>query len=134
MRRQLRFVATGIVLALLGAAVAVSPGCTKSYPYEVRGVVRSAADGHPLAGVNVTAHAGWSSDLPATTEADGSFLFTFRASSSDFNSTQLPKWTATMSREGYVVQDVEFSPMRRPNSNEPPTQFVLVVHLRATGP
>src|SRR4051812_42021469 len=99
MRRQVRLVATGLVAALLGVAVALMPGCSGSYPFEVRGVVRSAADGTPVAGatVEVDVRAISRSGLPATTAADGSFTGSFRAADFQFTSDQLPRWSATVS-------------------------------------
>src|SRR5215218_4499646 len=109
MRRRIRAVAAGVVFAALGVAVALQPGCSKSHAFEVRGVVRGSADGQPLAGVNVTADLGsiyHSTGLPATSAEDGSFAFTFGASSSQFPPDRLPTWTVTLSRDGFITEVV----------------------------
>jgi hypothetical protein len=136
MRRQVRTVAIGFALALLGATIAVMPGCTRSYPYELRGVVRSAADGSPLAGVTVDVEPGLldQTGLPATTAADGSFIASFRASDGEFMTDRLPSWSATLSRDEYVTEVIDISPRREPESRGPPTQILIVVYLRPKTP
>jgi hypothetical protein len=132
MRRHVRAVAIGIMLVLLGTAVAFMPGCQRVYTYQVRGLVRSAADRSPLAGVRVEMRGGLSGDT-LTTGEDGSFEGTFTASDSQFHVGRLPSWSVYLSREGYAFETVDISPRQEPDSGSSPSQLVVVAYMMPLG-
>src|SRR4051794_11974110 len=101
-------------MALLASATA---GCQYSYPYEVRGTVRSSATGAPLSGVRVvlrTPAGRWverggerqmvgRDGEPVVTADDGSFTFQFRADDVLADDWQLLASRPDHQEESYII-------------------------------
>jgi hypothetical protein len=129
MRTTSRSAATALGGLLLVYAVS---GCSYSYPFEMSGVVKDAASGAPLAGVSVTLEAGLcSSDnpFPVVTQPDGTFSANFRVYDGDFMGNRLPKWSLTLSREGYADLTIDVSPKQIPESTTKPTPIKVAARM-----
>jgi hypothetical protein len=134
-RRHIRFVVVGFTLAMLGAALALMPGCTRYHGYELRGVVRNAADGSPVPGVKVDVSGPdgpGRSGFPATTDPDGAFAGGFSASGG--RPLKPGEWTVKLTRDGFADEVVDITPVRVPDSAESRTQLFLVVYVRPKSP
>jgi hypothetical protein len=109
------------------------PGCQFSYDYEIRGRVKSASDGTPLAGVRITLEATtlFATTSPTVTATDGSFLLRFTVSDGDFGpGGAMPRWSLTLAREGYADEVIDISPTREPESAKITNQIFVVAYMR----
>ena len=74
-----------IFKALTALLFAVISGCSYEYPVELRGIVRSAKDGSPIAGVEVRlTPGGYGNAFPLVSGPDGTFRVTVRMPDVDF--------------------------------------------------
>src|SRR4051794_26553441 len=113
----MRVLSRSVVTALGGLVLVLgASGCQYSYPFEISGVVRGAADGAPLTGVTATLQAGGirESSFPVVTGPDGSVRASFRVADSQFMRGELPKWTLVLTKEGYEDQALDVSPTHTP--------------------
>jgi hypothetical protein len=116
-------VAIGIGLGLL--ALVWVPGCTEVYAVEIRGTVRSAADGHPLAAALVFPPEAIGSAEPVFTGDDGAFTFGKR-------DVQGNRWSLTVKADGFVPEVVDIDPLKgfTLGKGKAPTLIVVVVSMR----
>jgi len=109
-------------------------GCQRSFSYVVRGIVKSATDGSPIRGVQVTLQADGVSHqtrFPFTTEADGKLRAMFRISDQEFfPEGTLPKWSLILVKERFQDEEIDISPMQRPTSGGQETQIEVVAYMR----
>jgi hypothetical protein len=104
-------------------------GCHRVYPFELRGGVRSAADGSPLAEVTVMLRVGGivgGTPSPVVTGADGTFNVSFRVADIEFMRDKLPRWSLVLSKEGYDNLTIDVSPTQEPKSSRTTTISVDV--------
>jgi hypothetical protein len=137
MRRQARAVAVGVAFVLLGVAVGLMPGCQRSYPYDLRVVVRDAADARPLFGVRVEIQGHLYLDRdpgPPVTVPDGTFAASCSAPDFQFVGDNLPTWSLVLSKDGYHDEIIDISPARRPGSGPAENRIVVVAYLRPRKP
>src|SRR5689334_9205649 len=93
------------VLAAL--ALALFSGCQEAFPVVLRGVVRNAKDGSPVAGVKVTLSPehGWKpvseNAFPVVSGEDGTFRVVFEMMDAEFNEFGDKSWSVSLSKEGY---------------------------------
>jgi hypothetical protein len=119
-------------IVLLGlVSLALCSGCTKYYHVEIGGVVRSAGDGKPLAGVQVYYSRYDDIDVvalgntpDATTDANGQFSIAEKEAGS------LP---ATMRlilvKEGFEKETIDIRPQKEPASYDSPVVVAVVAQL-----
>jgi hypothetical protein len=102
------------------------PGCTEAYAVEVRGTVRNAADGQPLAGVMVWPPEAIGSAGPVFTGNDGTFTF-------DQRDVEGNHWLLTLKADGFVDEVVDIDPLKgfKLGKGKAPTLIVVVVSMRA---
>jgi hypothetical protein len=129
MRANIRIVTTALVGVLVICGVS---GCSIVYPFELRGVIRNSADGTPLAGVTVMLKAPGiiESHFPVVTEADGSFVATFKVFDTQFDHGKLPQWSLDLSKDGYEEETLDVSPKQAPESSKKTTQISVEGSLR----
>jgi hypothetical protein len=130
-------VVVGLALVMLGVSVGMMPGCSQRYTYDLRVVVRDAADARPLADVEV----GIQGELiirrdesPSITNADGVFTASCYADDYQFFPDQLPTWSLVLSKEGYHDEAIDISPARKPDSGWEERRVVVVAYMRARKP
>jgi hypothetical protein len=121
----------GAVLCAVLAASSLQ-GCQLAYDYEVRGRVKSASDGAPLAGVRITLEAGslFATTSPAMTATDGTFSLRFTVSDGAFGPVAMPKWSLTLAKEGYFDELIDISPTKEPESAKITNQIFVVAYMR----
>lgn len=129
-RRSLRIPLLALTGAFLGLGI---PGCQFAYEYEVRGRIKSSADGSPLTGVMVTLKASslFTESGPVWTGPDGSFVLGFEVSDGAFSPRRMPQWSLTLVKEGYVDEVIDISPAKEPTSSKTTNTIVVVGYLRA---
>lgn len=134
MRRQVRMVVVGLALVTLGVAVGLMPGCSQRFTYDLRVVVRDAADARPLAEVAIEIQGDLIFDrdqYPPTTNADGVFAPSCYAPDYQFFHDALPTWSLVLSREGYHNEIIDISPTRKPDTGREERRIVVVAYMRA---
>ncbi len=141
----MRFAPRAIICMLgVGLVVPALSGCQNWYPVEVRGVVRSSADGSPMGGVRVillTPGARWISNDgtvvrvrgendPTITGDDGSFVFKFEA---DWGPGT--RWELALSRDGYEGESVmmPLSQDPRTSSHSGSWRIFVFAYMRPKG-
>jgi len=100
------------------------PGCQYRYPVEVRGSVRSSADGSSLRGVLVKL---WESVEPVYSEADGTFKFEFQ---DDWVAGDA--WELSLSRGDFNDELVTMKLSHGPDTKGT-TQIFVFVYMRPKG-
>jgi hypothetical protein len=121
-----------IAMAGLLLVVGVS-GCQYSYPFELQGVVKNAADGQPLAGVTIVlknAREHGDTPFPVTTQADGAFSANFRVAGSQFVAADPPVWSLALSKDGFHDEVIDIRFGNRPESPKVTTFLVVVGAMR----
>jgi hypothetical protein len=123
------------VVAMLGIVVpCCAVGCQYSYPYALRGVIKSAEGGAPLAGVSISLKADGifgKEKFPIVTEADGTFGVDYEVMDIQFMRAELPTWALVLSKEGYSDEIIDISPTRKPDSPKTTTHIVVVAYMKA---
>jgi hypothetical protein len=120
-----------IFKALAPLVFAVISGCSFEYPVELRGIVRSAKDGAPIAGVEVTLTPnGYDVVFPVVSGPDGTFGVTISMPDISFGSNR--PWSVSFKKEGYNEEKVELGSFTEPKSSEP-TRIVVAASLRERG-
>jgi hypothetical protein len=79
----------------------------------------------------VTLKAGGVTDesgFPFTTIADGKFRGKFSISAGEFY--ELPKWSLTLSKDGFHDEEVDISPTQQPESGGREGQIEVVAYMR----
>jgi hypothetical protein len=120
---------SGIALGFL--AFVYLPGCTKPYAIDVRGTVKDAADGTPLAGVLVWPPLALQAAEPVTTGNDGRFSFGPHDWDGRYDCSSKDGWLLALSRGGAVAEVVDINPGDLPTAQSHPLQIVVVVYMRA---
>jgi len=130
-----------VVGGLCLTLVAIStPGCSYSYEYEIRGVILSAVDGAPLAGVGVTLKlqprikptrwVGAHERIvgPTSSAPDGAFSFNTEIDDVEFD--LLPRWVLILTKTGYDDAVVDIGPHGEPKSGSSPYLIAVVAYMR----
>jgi hypothetical protein len=121
-------------LALAAILMLGISGCQRSFSYVVRGIVKSATDGSPIRGVEVTLQADGlthQTGFPFATEPGGKFRAMFRISDQEFfPEGTLPKWSLILTEEGFHDEEIDISPSQRPTSGGQETQIEVVAYMR----
>jgi hypothetical protein len=100
-------------MATLGLALATLTSCSKAYPVRVTGVVKSSADGSPVAGVRVALEMSGLGEIePVTTNVNGVFSFPAYRVSDAALTFPGAEWSLVLSltREGYADEMITFYP------------------------
>jgi len=123
------------ILSLL--SLTLLSGCQYAYPVELRGVVRSAADGAPIAGVTVMLSpdgaygSGYARVFPATSAQDGMFRVSFTMPDIAFGGP----WSVSLKMEGYQDETIDLGPFNEPKSSDPdPLRIVVAASMRPGEP
>jgi hypothetical protein len=113
-------------------------GCSYSYHFDISGVVRS-ADGKPLSDVKIVLDpigdgSGWVTEFKSA--PDGTFSYEMRLAPHEFDDGRSPTCVLWFSKEGYVKEKVDISPMQKPNSYTEHVPIVVEPRLQrsAQGP
>jgi hypothetical protein len=122
--------AIGIVFACAALAALHLPGCSQPYALDVRGTVKSAADGTPLAGVLVRPPPALQAAEPVFTGNDGRFSFGPHDWDGRYDTSSKDGWLLALSRDGLVEEVVDINPGDLPNSQTNPLPIVVVVYMR----
>jgi hypothetical protein len=126
-----------LVWLCLGLAIpSLLAGCSYSYPFEVAGVVRSAATGKPLAGVEVySTHINPDDPVPgedrpvAVTGPDGSFSFAEKVSDVNFMQEGGTRWVLLFRKKGLKQERSDLRHVPRPRSARTTTPVAVAVSL-----
>ena len=136
-RRRVRAVVVGMMMVMLGGAVALMPGCSQLFEYDLRVVVRDVADGRPLSGVHVDIqgelvidHDSSPPRSPEVTGDDGVFTSRCRAYDTAFRGEELPKWSIVLTKSGYEDEVLDISPSQRPDSGREKRRIVVYAYMR----
>jgi hypothetical protein len=125
------------VVVPLGILLAGTGGCTKSYPFELVCVIRSAADGTPLSGVRALLDTSGRADQPdvgiptnqPTTDAAGRVTDEFSAYPIDFDPGR-PAWLLKLDRDGFHSEVVDIKPAAAPEKLGSKSMLYVVVYMR----
>jgi hypothetical protein len=124
---------------LLGVTLcSLVTGCQYAYPFEVSGVVRSAATGKPLAGVKIfSTHPPLDMEpvllladktqAVAVTGEDGRFTFSENVQDIHFMQEGGTRWVVFLAKEGFDREKVDLRTLRRPDSPKGTFTIFLVV-------
>src|SRR4051794_29283036 len=96
-------------------------GCQYAYPVELRGVIRGAGDGAPIAGATVMLSpagaygSGYATVFPVTSAQDGTFRVSFTMPDIDFGEP----WLVSLKKKGYQDETIDLGPFKAPESSGP---------------
>lgn len=118
-------------MALLVLSLA---GCSFVYEYELSGTVKTAKDGQPIKDVKVTLKVNgidYGFAKPLFSAKDGEFDGRFGISDSEFSPNKLPIFTLTLSKAGFVDEEIDISPKKQPGDTDEPRRFIVVAYMRS---
>ena len=97
-------------------------------------MIRDSAEDAPLVGVAITLQANslFKDAEPCVTGADGSFVLTFRVSDNAFSPSEMPKWTLSFAKSGFVDQVIDISPSKEPQSAQGINLISVVAYVKPT--
>lgn len=125
--RKLTF---AIVLASLVVALT---GCSYSYEYDLEGTIKSAETGELLTDVSfsltINGDVRQFDGVPVFLQ-DHHFSAAIRIRDGDFGPEQLPKVILTISKRGYLDEQINISPPKDPSTNDSPPRIIIVAYLR----
>jgi hypothetical protein len=118
----------GIVLAVLAAITVSMIGCSRRYSFSVEGIVRNAADGRPLRGVNIRLEGPFELRRSVTSDEGGSFSRGFLVYGGVFPPSS--PWSLTLSADGFLDEEIDIAPQGEPCAGDAINSTIVRVYLR----
>jgi hypothetical protein len=129
----------GLILFPVALVLASASGCTVRYEYSLSCVVKNAADGKPLSGVQAVfdefgreSDLSYGTQLKQLTDAEGRMSASIFVGPFDFN-PEGPRWYLKLVKEGFVPEIVDIKATSKPEKARDPIPMFVVVYLRPNG-
>jgi hypothetical protein len=125
----------GLLLVPVALALFSALGCTKGYDFELSCIVKSAADGKPLAGVKAILDTFGEDDLSSgspmdqPTDREGRLTGRFFVTRIEFDPLQ-PRWHLKLQKEGFFPEVIDIKPASKPEQMGNTTPLIVVAYMR----